>query len=121
MPETSGLATSDKAAKPVKAVRISRINIKTQHYDRTFKQRVVLFSEIYGNREAEKKFEVSESNIRRWKKHKAEIFSAQPLCCKIRGRRKTQKKSKASLAAKGSRALGCNPSKILGRVDSEQY
>lgn len=44
------------------------------HYNRTFKQAVVLYAERESNREAEKKYGISETNIRRWRKLKTELF-----------------------------------------------
>lgn len=79
--------------------RWSRVNVKTTHYDREFKQRVVLFAERYSNREAEKKYGISESNVRRWRKLRNEIFTTPSVCCKTRKGKKRpyQKKKKLPL------------------------
>lgn len=77
----------------LKQPRNSRVNVKTTHYDREFKQTVVLFAESTSNREAEKKYGISESNVRRWRKLKDEIFNAPPR--KNRNKRRyVMKKSK---------------------------
>lgn len=44
------------------------IRLKSRHYDPDFKKKVALFAENKGNQEAKRRFGVSESNIRRWKK-----------------------------------------------------
>lgn len=49
------------------------------NYDLDFKKKVILAAEKTSNREAEKIFGVSESNIRRWRKLKGEIFGFGPL------------------------------------------
>lgn len=45
------------------------------NYDQEFKKRVILTAEQTSNRVAEKQFGVSESNIRRWRKLRDEIFA----------------------------------------------
>lgn len=47
-------------------------------YDEEFKKKVIITAEKTSNREAEKIFGISESNIRRWRKLKGEIFGFVP-------------------------------------------
>lgn len=60
--------------------RISMISHSRNHgnYDLDFKKKVIIAAEKSSNREAEKLFGVSESNIRRWRKLKGEIFGFGP-------------------------------------------
>lgn len=44
------------------------IRTKCRNYDPEFKKKVALFAENKGNQEAKRRFGISESNIRRWKK-----------------------------------------------------
>lgn len=46
----------------------TNIRLKTRHYEPDFKKKVAMFAEHKGNQEAKRRFGVSESNIRRWKK-----------------------------------------------------
>lgn len=46
----------------------NNIRIKSRQYDSDFKKKVAIFAERKGNQEAKRRFGVSESNIRRWKK-----------------------------------------------------
>lgn len=46
----------------------NNIRIKSRQYDPDFKKKVATFAERKGNQEAKRRFGVSESNIRRWKK-----------------------------------------------------
>lgn len=48
------------------------------NYDQEFKKKVIIAAEKSSNREAEKMFGISESNIRRWRKMKGEIFGFGP-------------------------------------------
>lgn len=57
------------------------------NYDQEFKKKVIITAEKTSNREAEKLFGISESNIRRWRKLKGEIFGFGPSCLD-RNRRK---------------------------------
>lgn len=51
------------------------VRIKSKNYDPEFKKKVALFAENKGNQEAKRRFGVSESNIRRWKKiHKENVI-----------------------------------------------
>ncbi|PNF30294.1 hypothetical protein B7P43_G15027, partial [Cryptotermes secundus] len=44
-------------------------------YDTAVKKEIILYAEEHGNRAAGRAFDISESCIRLWRKHKAEIFS----------------------------------------------
>lgn len=44
------------------------VRFKARHYEPEFKKKVVSFAERRGNQEAQRRFGVSESNIRRWRK-----------------------------------------------------
>lgn len=58
----------------------NNIRLKTRHYELDFKKKVALFAERKGNQEAKKRFGVSESNIRRWKKiHKDHVSDKSTL------------------------------------------
>lgn len=46
----------------------SKIRFATRKYEPEFKRKVAIFAERRGNQEAKRRFGVSESNIRRWKK-----------------------------------------------------
>lgn len=51
------------------------IRLKSRIFDPEFKKKVALFAENKGNQEAKRRFGVSESNIRRWKKiQKEHVF-----------------------------------------------
>lgn len=65
------------------------------NYNVEFKKKVILTAEKTSNREAEKLFGISESNIRRWRKLKGEIFGFGPsLLDRNRKRRKLLLKGK---------------------------
>ena len=70
-------------------------------YPHEFKRRVVLYAEKFSNREAERKFGISESNIRRWKKLRPILFSK--AFVSDNGRRKRIVKRVSSTSATGYR------------------
>lgn len=88
----------------LKQTRKNRVNVKTTHYDREFKQRVIVYAEKTSNREAEKRYGISESNVRRWRKLKEEIFA--PPVRKGRNKRKhAMKRNKMGLGFSFDRVL----------------
>lgn len=72
--------------------RIAIIRQMRNHgnYDQEFKKKVIITAEKTSNREAEKIFGISESNIRRWRKLKGEIFGFGPSALEKRKKKKLQ-------------------------------
>uniref|UniRef100_R4GBS2 HTH CENPB-type domain-containing protein n=1 Tax=Anolis carolinensis TaxID=28377 RepID=R4GBS2_ANOCA len=44
-------------------------------YEARFKQKVILYAEAHGNRQAARQFNIPESNVRLWRQHKLALFS----------------------------------------------
>lgn len=63
-------------------------NVKNHgNYDQEFKKTVIIAAEKTSNREAEKMYGVSESNIRRWRKLKGEIFGFEPSTTQMKAKK----------------------------------
>jgi hypothetical protein len=64
---------------------MNKIEIKPQksrkqriYYDSKFKNKVIRYADEFGNRVAERRYDINEINVRRWKKDRVRLSRALP-------------------------------------------
>lgn len=68
------------------------VRFRARHYEPEFKKKVVSFAERRGNQEAQRRFGVSESNIRRWRKIQRDLVLEKAVGRNVVGNKQPRRK-----------------------------
>lgn len=67
--------------------------VRVRHYEPDFKRKVALFAQRKGNQAAKKRFGISESNIRRWRKIQKESVAEKVALKSTVGNKNSKRKN----------------------------